>query len=152
LDGESPVPEAEALIYAASRAQLVNKVIRPALESGYIIVCDRFVDSSLAYQGWARALGIERLAEINGWFLKDTWPDLTIVLDIDPAVSLKRISGKKDRLENEALDFHRKVREGFLKLAALYPDRIRILDASKDPQQTFESILLELQKSYIIKL
>jgi len=152
LDGESPVPEAEALIYAASRAQLVKKLIEPALEDGFIILCDRFVDSSLAYQGWARGLGIERLADINGWFLKDTWPDLTIVLDIDPALSLKRISGKKDRLEEEGLDFHRRVREGFLKLKALYPDRIKIVDAAQDSRQVFETILFELQKSCIINM
>jgi len=152
LDGESPVSEAEALIYAASRAQLVKKIIKPALQNGFIILCDRFVDSSLAYQGWARGLGIKRLADINGWFLKDTWPDLTIVLDIDPAQSLQRISGKKDRLENETLDFHQKVREGFLKLKALYPNRIKIVDASQSPQQIFKTILFELQKFGIINM
>lgn len=151
-EGESPVPEAEALIYAASRAQLVKKVIEPALDDGFIILCDRFVDSSLAYQGWARGLGIEKLADINGWFLKGVWPDLTIVLDIDPAQSLKRISGKKDRLESEALDFHRKVREGFLKLSEIYPDRIKVVDASQSPHEIFKTILFELKKSGIITL
>lgn len=151
-EGESPVPEAEALIYAASRAQLVKKVIEPALDDGFIILCDRFVDSSLAYQGWARGLGIEKLADINGWFLKGVWPDLTIVLDIDPAQSLKRISGKKDRLESEALEFHRKVREGFLKLSEIYPDRIKVVDASQSPHEIFKTILFELKKSGIINL
>lgn len=149
-EGESPVPEAEALIYAASRAQLVKKVIEPTLDKGFIILCDRFVDSSLAYQGWARGLGIEELARINGWFLQDIWPDLTIVLDIDPAQSLNRLSGKKDRLENETLDFHRKVREGFLKLKDLYPQRIKIVDAAQNPDAIFKTILLELEKSGII--
>lgn len=149
-EGESPVPEAEALIYAASRAQLVKKVIEPALDKGFTILCDRFVDSSLAYQGWARGLGIEELARINGWFLQDIWPDLTIVLDIDPAQSLNRLSGKKDRLENETLDFHRKVREGFLKLKDLYPQRIKIVDAAQNPDAIFKTILLELEKSGII--
>lgn len=149
-EGESPVPEAEALIYAASRAQLVKKVIEPALDKGFIILCDRFVDSSLAYQGWARGLGIEELARINRWFLQDIWPDLTIVLDIDPAQSLNRLSGKKDRLESETLDFHRKVREGFLKLKDLYPQRIKIVDAAQNPDAIFKTILLELEKSGII--
>lgn len=149
-EGENPVPEAEALIYAASRAQLVKKVIEPTLDKGFIILCDRFVDSSLAYQGWARGLGIEELARINGWFLQDIWPDLTIVLDIDPAQSLNRLSGKKDRLENETLDFHRKVREGFLKLKDLYPQRIKIVDAAQNPDAIFKTILLELEKSGII--
>jgi dTMP kinase len=152
LDGESPVPEAEALIYAASRAQLVKKVIKPALESDFIILCDRFVDSSLAYQGWARGLGINQLADINGWFLKDIWPDLTIVLDIDPVQSIKRLSGKKDRLESETLDFHKKVREGFLKLKNMYPDRIKVVDASQSSQQIFKTILFEIQKSGIINM
>ena len=151
-EGESPVPEAEALIYAASRAQLVKKVIEPALQNGFIILFDRFVDSSLAYQGWARGLGINQLADINGWFLKDTWPDLTIVLDVDPVLSLKRLSGKKDRLESETLDFHKKVREGFLKLANMYPDRIKIVNASQSPQQIFNTILFEIQKSGIIEI
>lgn len=149
-EGESPVPEAEALIYAASRAQLVKKVIEPTLDKGFIILCDRFVDSSLAYQGWARGLGIEELARINRWFLQDIWPDLTIVLDIDPAQSLNRLSGKKDRLESETLDFHRKVREGFLKLKDLYPQRIKIVDAAQNPDAIFKTILLELEKSGII--
>lgn len=152
LDGESPVPEAEALIYAASRAQLVKKVIKPALESDFIILCDRFVDSSLAYQGWARGLGINQLADINGWFLKDIWPDLTIVLDIDPVQSIKRLSGEKDRLESETLDFHKKVREGFLKLKNMYPDRIKVVDASQSPQQIFKTILFEIKKSGIINM
>jgi dTMP kinase len=152
LEGESPVSEAEALIYAASRAQLVKKVINPALERGNIVLCDRFVDSSLAYQGWARGLGIRELTDINGWFLKDTWPDLTMILDVDPAQSMKRLRGEKDRLEKEALDFHKKVREGFLKVHSMYPHRIKKVDASQNPKQVFETILFEIKKSGIIKI
>lgn len=151
IEGESPVPEAEALIYAASRAQLVKKVIKPALEKGSIVLCDRFVDSSLAYQGWARGLGIYELTQINGWFLKDCWPNLTIILDIDPVESLKRLKGKKDRLEKEALEFHKKVREGFLKINQMYPERVRIVDAAKSPEQVFKTVLFEIQKSGIIE-
>ncbi len=152
LKGESPVPEAEALIYAASRAQLVKKVINPALERGNIVLCDRFVDSSLAYQGWARGLGIQELTNINGWFLKDTWPDLTVILDVDPAQSLKRLRGKKDRLEKETLAFHQRVREGFLKVHSMYPNRTTIVDASQCPEQVFETILFEIKKSGIINI
>ena len=150
--GDSPVPEAEALIYAASRAQLVKKVIVPALEKGCMVLCDRFVDSSLAYQGWARCLGIQELTDINGWFLKDCWPDLTIFMDIDPEQSLKRLRGKKDRLEREALIFHKRVREGFLKVKKLYPNRIKIVDASYSPEKVFERLLFEIMKSGIIDL
>lgn len=152
LEGESPVPEAEALIYAASRAQLVKKVIVPALENGYIVLCDRFVDSSLAYQGWARGLGIKELTDINGWFLKNNWPDLTIILDVDPGQSLKRLRKEKDRLERENLEFHKKVREGFLKVHSIYPNRTRLVDASNNPEQVFEAILFEIEKSGIIKV
>ncbi|WP_213975122.1 dTMP kinase [Tepidanaerobacter acetatoxydans] len=152
LEGESPVPEAEALIYAASRAQLVKKVIIPALESGYIILCDRFVDSSLAYQGWARGLGIKELTDINGWFLKNNWPDLTIILDVDPSQSLKRLRKEKDRLESENLEFHKKVREGFLKVYSMYPNRTRLVDASQNPEHVFEAVLFEIEKSGIIKI
>ncbi|MDD4569533.1 MAG: dTMP kinase [Tepidanaerobacteraceae bacterium] len=152
LEGESPVPEAEALIYAASRAQLLNKVISPALKRGCIVLCDRFVDSSLAYQGWARGLGIKELININGWFLKDCWPDITLILDIDPCQSLKRLQGKKDRLEREALEFHKRVREGFLKVQNLYPDRVKTVDASLNPEEVFQKILFEIKKSGIIKM
>lgn len=152
LEGESPVPEAEALIYAASRAQLVKKVIVPALENGYIVLCDRFVDSSLAYQGWARGLGIKELTDINGWFLKNNWPDLTIILDVDPGQSLKRLRKEKDRLERENFEFHKKVREGFLKVHSIYPNRTRLVDASNNPEQVFEAILFEIEKSGIIKV
>ena len=150
-EGESPVPEAEALIYAASRAQLVKKVIEPALQEGFIVICDRFVDSSLAYQGWARGLGITEIANINSWFLKDTWPDLTIILDIDPQQAFLRMQFKKDRLESESLEFHKKVREGFLKVQDMYPKRVKIVDASAKPEEVFENLLFEIGKSGIIK-
>lgn len=148
--GQEPVPEAEALIYAASRAQLVEKVIKPSLKKGDIVICDRFVDSNLAYQGWARGLGIDQILRINSWFLKDCMPDMTFVLDIDPEISLGRKKDKKDRLEKEALKFHKKVREGFLILKQKFPDRIKIIDAQRDESTVFEVILSEMRKSDII--
>lgn len=148
--GQEPVPEAEALIYAASRAQLVEKVIKPSLKKGDIVICDRFVDSNLAYQGWARGLGIDQILRINSWFLKDCMPDMTFVLDIDPEISLGRKKDKKDRLEKEALKFHKKVREGFLILKQKFPDRIKIIDAQRDKSTVFEVILSEMRKSDII--
>lgn len=148
--GQEPVPEAEALIYAASRAQLVKKIIKPCLKKGGVVLCDRFIDSSLAYQGWARGLGIDQVFKINSWFLTDCMPDITLVLDIDPEISLNRKKNKKDRLEKEALDFHKKVREGFLILKQRFPDRIKIIDAQKDENKIFEVILSEIKKSGII--
>lgn len=138
--GESPVPEAEALIYAASRAQLIKNVISPALLRGTCVLCDRFVDSSLAYQGWARGLGIEEILGINRWFIGELWPDLTILLDIDPEVSLKRLERARDRLEKETLEFHKRVREGFLKVREIFPERIVAVDASRSPEEVFDRI------------
>lgn len=138
--GESPVPEAEALIYAASRAQLIKNVISPALLRGTYVLCDRFVDSSLAYQGWARGLGIEEILGINRWFIGELWPDLTILLDIDPEVSLKRLERARDRLEKETLEFHKRVREGFLKVREIFPERIVAVDASRSPEEVFDRI------------
>lgn len=143
---DTPIPEAEALIYAASRSQLMKKVIIPALESGYDVLCDRFVDSSLAYQGWARGLGIQKVLTINQWFINDYWPDLTLLLDIDPSISLKRLKRKKDRLERELMEFHKKVREGFIIVQEMFPNRMKIVDASKKPEEVFRDIACELGK------
>jgi dTMP kinase len=147
-DGESPVPEAEALIYAASRAQLVKRVIAPALSEGIIVICDRFLDSSLAYQGWARGLGVRRVLEINRWFMEDFFPDLTVILDIDPEVSLTRLKGRRDRLERENMNFHKKVREGFLNVHRMFPERTKLVDASKSRELVFSDILREIERIY----
>jgi dTMP kinase len=151
-EGESPEAEAEALIYAASRAQLVKKIILPALYSGKIVICDRFIDSNLAYQGWARGLGIDEILRINSWFLRDCWPDLTIILNIDPGVSLNRLKGKKDRLEQESIRFHKKVRDGFIILSEMFPDRVKVIDASIGLEQVFECVLCEMLNSHIINV
>jgi len=145
-NGESPVAEAEALIYAASRAQLIKNVIWPALSEGTYVLCDRFADSSLAYQGWARGLGIREILGINQWFIKDLWPDLTILLDIDPEISLKRLKRAKDRMEKETMEFHKKVREGFIKVQNMFPERIMPVDASQSPEEVFRRIAEYIQK------
>ncbi|WP_071458788.1 dTMP kinase [Bacillus massilinigeriensis] len=123
----------EALLYAAARRQhLVEKVI-PALSDGKIVLCDRFIDSSLAYQGYARGLGIEEVYSINKFAIEDTMPDLTLYFDLDPAVGLERInkhSGREvNRLDLEHLDFHTRVREGYLLLADRFSSRITVIDA-----------------------
>lgn len=134
----------EALLYAAARRQhLVEKVI-PALERGTTVVCDRFIDSSLAYQGYARGLGIDDVLAINRFAIGKTEPDLTLVLDVDPEVGLSRIrahrSGEVNRLDLESLAFHRKVREGYAILAARFPERIVMIDASRDPDAVFADV------------
>jgi len=122
---------AELLLYEASRAQLVADVIEPALEAGDVVICDRFYDSTTAYQGYARGLSLARIAELNATATGGLKPDRTIVLDIDPELGVERATRNgADRLEGESLAFHRAVRAGFLAIAAAEPDRVRVVDAS----------------------
>lgn len=140
----------EALLYAAARRQhLVQKVI-PALSKGYIVLCDRFIDSSLAYQGYARGLGMEEVYQINRFATEDAMPQLTLYLDIDPRVGLARVHANSDReinrLDLENLAFHDQVREGYLKLTSMYSDRIVTLDAARVLDDIFqESIYVIIQ-------
>lgn len=121
---------AEALLFAAARGDHAARVIRPALDAGEIVVCDRYLDSSVAYQGMARGLGAQRVADLSLWATGGLIPDLTIVLDVDPALGLARVVGP-DRLEAEPLEWHQRVRQGFLDIAAESPDRYLVLDASR---------------------
>ena len=142
----------EALLYAAARRQhLVEKVV-PALQSGAIVLCDRFVDSSLAYQGYARELGIEEVLNINEFAIEDTMPNLTLYFDIQPEEGLKRIHANSERevnrLDLESLSFHEKVRAGYLLLAKSFPQRIKVIDASQRKEEVFSNALV-LIKQYI---
>ncbi len=133
---------AEALLYAAARTQLVNEVILPAVEEGKIVLCDRFFDSSVAYQGSARGLGEEWILSINGEAVRNCMPDLTIFLQFGPEESEKRRKkrGEKDRLENEDGTFFTRVYEGFLWLMDRYPERIVPVDVSGSKFETREKI------------
>jgi dTMP kinase len=128
-------PRAEALLYAADRAHHVATVIRPSLERGDIVISDRYVDSSLAYQGAGRSLATQEIAWLSDWATGGLVPDLVVLLDVDPSVGLDRVSerGEADRLELEAVTFHQRVREGFLALAAADTGRYLVLDATGDP-------------------
>lgn len=135
----------EALLYAAARRQhLVEKVI-PALDRGEIVICDRFIDSSLAYQGHARGLGIEEVWEINSFAIAGTMPDLTIYMDVRPEIGLERISKgdnrEVNRLDLESLAFHNRVREGYNLLLQRYPDRISRIDAEQTPEAVAAQII-----------
>lgn len=121
---------AEALLFAAARGDHAARVIRPALEDGEIVISDRYLDSSVAYQGVARDLGAERVADLSLWATGGLVPDLTIVLDVDPSVGLARVVGP-DRLEAEPVEWHRRVRQAFLDIAAATPDRYLVLDGSR---------------------
>ena len=143
--GEAPCAETEVLLFAASRAQLVRHVIIPALERGDWVVCDRFADSTTAYQGYGRGFSVEQMIAINEFAIGGAQPDLTILLDLpvsDGFARLQQRGGKKDRIESEALDFHERVRAGYLELARRWPERFRIVD----PRGTLESVAAEIWK------
>lgn len=122
----------EALLYAASRRQHLKETVFPALELGKLVVCDRFIDSSLAYQGVARGLGIDNIYEMNQFATEGFMPDLTVYLLVDPQVGIDRKSNQKelDRLEHEKLEFHTKVYNGYLELAERFKNRVVIIDAN----------------------
>jgi dTMP kinase len=124
-------PRAETLMYAADRAEHVASVIRPALERGAIVVTDRYVDSSLAYQGAGRRLPVKDVTDLNQWATGGLQPDLTILLDLSPASGLGRRERSADRLEAEPAEFHQRVRAGFLALADAEPSRYLVLDATR---------------------
>jgi dTMP kinase len=123
-------PRAEALLFAAARAELVEAVIRPALERGAVVLCDRYLDSSLAYQGEARGLGRGPVTEVNRFATGGLLPDLVVLLDLDPAEGLGRRGRDRDRMEAQDLGFHRRVRQAFRDLAAADPGRFALVDAA----------------------
>ena len=133
-------PHAEALMYAADRAEHIASVIGPALDRGAIVITDRYVDSSLAYQGWGRSLPVEEIARFNWWATGGRTPDLTILLDMDPLAGLRRRTRSADRLEAEPAEFHLRVRAGFLALARAEPDRYLVLDAAREPEDITRDI------------
>jgi dTMP kinase len=140
----------EALLYAASRRQHLVEKIWPSVKAGKIVICDRYLDSSLAYQGFARDLGIEDILKINMYATENTFPDLTLLFDLDPEIGLSRINADKNRevnrLDLEKLSFHKKVREGYLSLAKLYPERFVIIDASKSKEEVVEQTLKAIKE------
>lgn len=125
-------PECEALLYAASRMQHLSQRVLPALKANKIVLCDRFLDSSLAYQGYARGLGMDSVLKANSFAL-DYLPGLTIFIDVEPEVALKRLGqrNKSDRLDLEKKDFHQRVYEGYHKVLEMYPDRIFRIDGNQ---------------------
>lgn len=138
-------PRTEALLYAASRRQHLVEKVWPALKEGKIVVCDRFLDSSLAYQGGARHLGIDNVLNVNLFATENTYPDLTLLFDIEPELGLQRIasnaSREVNRLDLEKLEFHKEVRNTFLSLAERYPDRFVIIDASLSKEEVAQNTL-----------
>jgi len=147
LDKENTMMDGrtEALLYAAARRQHLVEKVWPATKAGKIVICDRYIDSSLAYQGGARGLGIDSIIDINMFATENTWPDLTLLFDIEPELGLERIAKNKERevnrLDLEKLEFHKKVRESFLLLAKKQPERFVVIDASKTPDEVYQDAL-----------
>ena len=141
----------EMLLYSAARAQLVHEVIRPALEEGKVIICDRYVDSSAVYQGIARNLGVDTVYEVNEYAIQGIWPDLTIHLDLEAEEGIRRKKNQTelDRMELETMDFHKKVCEGYRTLAKRNPDRIKTINAMLSVEEIHEAIKKQLE--FVIK-
>ncbi|MBO7677612.1 MAG: dTMP kinase [Erysipelotrichaceae bacterium] len=130
----------EALLYAASRRQHLVEKVFPAMKEGKIVICERFLDSSLAYQGYGRQLGFDEVLSINLFAIENTYPDMTIYLDVDEEIGLSRLANRsfKDRLDQESIDFHHRVSEGYREVLKRFADRIQIVDASKDKETVIE--------------
>lgn len=141
LHGEDLDPRTEALLYAADRAHHVHTLVRPALARGAVVVTDRYIDSSVAYQGAGRALGSEEIRDLSVWATGGLLPDLTVVLDVDAATAAGRRSRTPDRLEREPHDFHEEVRAAFLALAAADPDRYVVVDSSRPREDVHAAVL-----------
>jgi dTMP kinase len=151
--GEAVFPAAETLLFEASRAQLVEKVIRPALKKGVIVLCDRFTDSTIAYQGYGRGFDVEKIIDINSFATAGLEPDLTILLDVSIECGFERLKGRNahqktahDRMEREARTFHKRVRAGFLKLARRWPRRFIAIDANSDAMTVETNIWAVVKK------
>lgn len=140
-------PYSEALLYAASRAQHLDEVILPALKKQTIVLCDRYIDSSIAYQAYARKLGIDFVLNINQYAM-DKLPNLTFYIDLDPKIGLSRIKGrlKNDRLDQEKLSFHEEVRRGYLELSKKYENRIMTIDGKKSIAEIAVLMIEEINK------
>lgn len=137
-------PKTEALLYAAARRQHLVEKVKPALEEGKIVLCDRFIDSSLAYQGYARGLGIDEVFSVNQFAIGNMMPNMTIYFDIDPEEGMKRINinhaREKNRLDLEKLHFHQLVQKGYKEVMNRFPGRFRIVDASQNVEHVLKRV------------
>ncbi len=154
LDGKNVdmTDECEALLYAAARVQLLKENVAPRLEKGELVLCDRYIDSSLAYQGYARGLGVEFVEKINDYAIKNFMPNYTLFLCLSPEQAFKRKGGvdKTDRLELSGMEFHNKVYQGYLELSKKYSDRFIVIDASGEIHETHQKIINALKEKGVI--
>ena len=154
LDGKNVdmTDECEALLYAAARVQLLKEKVKPRLEAGELVFCDRYIDSSLAYQGYARGLGVDFVEKINDYAIKNFMPDYTVFLNLPPEQAFLRKGGvdKTDRLELSGMEFHKKVYQGYLELAERYSERFIVIDASGERHETQAKIIAALKEKGVI--
>lgn len=142
LHYENPVSNvAETFLYLADRAQHIEYKIKPALEEGKVVLCDRHTDSTLAYQGYGREQNLDEIKHLNKIATQGLIPDLTIVFDVETEVAQKRLQGEKDRLEAEGMEFHRKLRKGYLDIAENEPERVKIVNANQSIERVFQDTL-----------
>jgi dTMP kinase len=143
-------PLAELLLFCAARAQLVAEVINPAREAGRDVVCDRFSDSTIAYQGVARGLGADKVESLCDIATRGVWPDLTLFLRLHPEVAAERIAAEgraADRFEEEGLKLQKRVAEAYEQVAARHPERVRTIDASRPPDEVHAAVVAELERA-----
>src|SRR3984885_10997027 len=132
--------ECETLLYMAARAQMVKEVLEPQLKSGKVILCDRFLDSTIAYQGYGNGIDIKTIDQLGLFATRGLAPDLTILFDISPEKGLSRAGDNKDRIESRSLEYHKRVRNGYLELSKQYPDRIKVIKVEGDKDAVFKKV------------
>ena len=138
----------ESFLFLADRAQNIDIIVNPAVEQGKIVLCDRHIDSTVAYQGYGRGLDLDRIKMLNNLATNGKKPDLTIVFDIDVETAMKRVGSEKDRMESAGIEFHNKVRNGYLEIAKLEPERIKVINSAQTIEQVFEDVK-KIAKEYI---
>lgn len=131
----------ESFLFLADRAQNIDIIVNPAVKEGKIVLCDRHIDSTVAYQGYGRGLNIDRINMLNNLATNRKKPDLTLVFDVDVETSMKRVGKEKDRMESAGIDFHNRVRKGYLELAKQEPKRIKVLDATKSIEEIHKDVI-----------
>ena len=136
----------ESFLFLADRAQNIDIIVKPAVEKGEIVLCDRHIDSTVAYQGYGRGLDINEINMLNNLATGGKKPDLTLVFDVDIETSMKRVGKEKDRMESAGIDFHNRVRNGYLELAKQEPTRIKVLDATKTIEEIHEKVVEIVEK------
>ena len=134
--------ECETLLYMAARAQMVKEVLEPQLKSGKVILCDRFLDSTIAYQGYGNGIDVKTIEQLGLFATKGITPDLTVLFDIKPEKGLSRAGSKKDRIESRSLEYHNRVRDGYLDLSKQYPARIKVIKVDADKEEIFKRVKL----------